>query len=107
MSVMTIPTKGPGSVRLAGVVIRSSIGRFVNMFQRNRRRRDLRPFLSIGFGCNLMTLDAEGFQIGEHGLQKAWLWIYAPLFRPSTVKRRNRGAAYKEVAIRHGWHQFL
>ena len=39
MNGTTIPVKGHGSVRLAGAVIRSSIGKFVSTFQRNRQRR--------------------------------------------------------------------
>ncbi len=41
MSEATIPEKGHGSVRLAGAVIRSSIGKFASTFQRNRQPREL------------------------------------------------------------------
>src|SRR2546427_309729 len=41
MSETTILEKGHGSVRLAGAVIRSSIGKFESTFRRNRQRREL------------------------------------------------------------------
>ena len=46
--------KGRGSVRLAGAVIRSFTGRFVNTFRGSRQRRDVERMRSRRSGVHLL-----------------------------------------------------